>query len=46
MFDTYGLGAGQYVVYGRFLTWGIVALEKFHCGAVFGFVARPFGRDI
>jgi len=41
MFDTYGLGAGQYMVYGRLVTGGVAALEWFHSGADLFFVARP-----
>ena len=43
MFDTYGLGAGHYVMYGRFITRGIVAPKGTHRGAGLSFVARPLG---
>ena len=34
VFDTYGLGAGQYMVYGCLVTGGIDALEWFHTSTV------------
>ena len=46
MLNAYGLGAGQYVVYCRFITWGIDAPEWFHRGAGLPFVARAAGWDV
>ena len=46
VFDTYGLGAGQYMVYGCLVTGGIDALEWFHRDVDLSFVARPTGRDV
>ena len=46
MFDTSGLGADQYIVYGRLVPGGVVADEWFHRGVDLSFVARPAGRDV
>ncbi len=42
VFDTSGLGAGQEKVYGRIVTWGIVAPEWINRGA--GFFCGPTDR--
>ena len=39
--DTSWFGAGHDVMYGRFVSWGIVASEGFHSGADLSFEARP-----
>ena len=46
MLDTFGLGAGQYMVYGRRLAGGVAAPKWFYSGVDFSFVARPNGRDV
>ncbi len=46
MLNTLGLGAGQYVMYGRFITRGIAALELFYRVAGLSFVARTSGWDV
>ncbi len=52
--DTLELGAGQYVMNGRFVSWGITASEGFYRGAGLLFESRPavcvaclpFGREV
>ena len=46
MFDTYGLGAGTYMVYGRLVTVGVADPEGFHSGVDLSFVARTTRRDV
>jgi hypothetical protein len=46
MLNTHGLGAGQYVNYGRFITRGIAAPEWFNRVAVLSFLARTTGWDV
>ena len=44
--DTFGLGAGQYMVYGRRVAGGVATPKWFHSGVDFSFVARPTGRGV
>jgi hypothetical protein len=44
--DTSGLGAGQKVVYGRRVVWGVAAPERFHSGVDLLFMTRPIGLDV
>ena len=46
MFNTHGLGAGQYVIYGRFITRGIAAPEWFHRATGLSFVAWAVWWDV
>ena len=54
MADTFGLGAGKYVMYGRFVALGIDASKEIYCGAGLLFEVRPticgawfsFGREV
>ena len=46
MADTFGLRAGQYMVYHRLVPGGIAALEWFHRGVDLFSMARPVGRDV
>jgi hypothetical protein len=48
MFDTFGLGAGQYMVYDRLVTGNIDidAPKGFHRGVDRSFAARSLGRDV
>ena len=44
--DTFGLGAGQDMVYGRHVAGGVATPKWFHSGVDISFVARPTGRDV
>ena len=44
--DAYGLGAGQYMVYGRRVSGGVATPKWFHSGVGLSFVTRPVGRDV
>ena len=44
--DTFGLGLGQYVVYGRHIAGGVATPKWFHSGVDLSFVTRPIGRDV
>ncbi len=46
MFDTYELGAVQYMVYGCRVAGGFAPLEWFHSGVDLSFVSRPIRRDV
>ncbi len=46
MFDTSGLIAGQYMMYGRIVTGGIAASGWLHRIAALSFLAGLFGWDV
>ncbi len=46
MFNPYGLGAGQYVMYDRFITRSVAAPEGFHRLTGLMFVSRAFVWDM
>jgi len=44
--DTFGLGTGQYMVYGRRVAAGVATPKWFHSNVDISFVARPTWRDV
>jgi hypothetical protein len=46
VFDTFGLGAGQNVMYDSRGALGVASSERFYNGVDPSFMARPNGRDL